>query len=265
MKRILIASEEFNTPPLSGAFKKVLNPESNHLTITTYLAALRRGMLIVSVFVVMGLSELCAADFSMSFGAGGLGGMSWRSASISAPGESSSTINHAEDLLKAKYLGGGLFGFFDATYVQVNVGVQWEKAEQTSDSDSADSSYLNLGLFGKFPFEVGDILFVYPMLGIQHDVYLSTDTGNIKIRRADLKDYYSDKMYFDNLWIKVGAGLDVNFSDSLFLKVEALWGFKLNNRSEKYMVNEFKDAGYTLSFLHHGPTIKLALGYRIGM
>jgi hypothetical protein len=97
-------------------------------------------------------------------------------------------------------------------------------------------------------------------------MFLSAEQKNVSdIKREDLEDRNLDEADWDNLWVKVGAGFDVNFSDALFLKVEALWGFKFDNESEKETVKSADKSGYTFSYFHHGPTIKLALGYRIGM
>jgi hypothetical protein len=70
------------------------------------------------------------------------------------------------------------------------------------------------------------------------------------------------------LWINAGAGWDHSFTNRLFLRVEALYGYRLPSDMEQKLGDQIKDlylaAGKTVSAKTrpgHGLTLKVAIGY----
>jgi hypothetical protein len=87
---------------------------------------------------------------------------------------------------KTPYFGGGLFGFFDATYAEVSLGFWFgggtSKSESSFGDSEADMSLmgLDIGLLGKYPFAINEKLSVFPLLGITYRIMLSAtdEDGN---------------------------------------------------------------------------------------
>jgi len=180
--------------------------------------------------------------------------------------------NTAEFGVKMPYFGGGIYGFFDATYAEVTVGLFWGKADwkgyaeingqsdDTMDDISASISFtnFNLGLFGKYPIGLGAMT-IFPMIGIDYCL----TTGGTNEAGAKLID--ADKL--SALWIKAGCGFDFGLGDSLFLRAEALYGIRLANELEGDLADIYK-AGLggtgidVATRLGHGLDIKLAIGFK---
>jgi TolB-like protein len=160
----------------------------------------------------------------------------------------------------------GAFAFFDAKYVELNIelysgsGSQrsswtytyfWTLGDKGSDSgnNSSDQSsiLLNIGILGKYPFNINDFTF-FPVLGIDYQIFLSLKNNGTEIT-GDLSGNNA-------IWIKLGGGIDYEITHSLFIRGEFLWGFKINSKYENENVtdNYFK-------YFTHGPTIKIGIGY----
>ncbi|ULQ58861.1 hypothetical protein K7I13_10005 [Brucepastera parasyntrophica] len=140
----------------------------------------------------------------------------------------------------------GFYGFIDATYVEVDIGMLFDK------DDDLDSSLtiLNLALYGKYPFKLG-MISLYPMLGIDYQICVAMDPEPIGVDKADL----------NNLWFKLGGGLDINFG-RLFVRGNALFGIKLHNKFEKDLIDLMDTSVSSLSIFTTGLDLRLAIGYR---
>ena len=151
----------------------------------------------------------------------------------------------------------GGFGFFDATYAELDVSfaygsltghTEYPGAKKTQDIGSA----LQLGftLLGKYPIYMGDFT-VFPLLGVGYNMWLSAKDEN---NRA--WDHPGDNSQFG---ILAGAGLDfpLPFSDALFLRAEAL----LNLRFASKEINDAAKSSSGDTTLGLGPRIKIGVGY----
>ena len=191
---------------------------------------------ILTALMLLGIRgiPISAQDFSLSAGGGLTIGNSFYS-------ERSKTSSYS---YKRNELGIGSFGFFDATYAELNVGYKFEFmfGDGEGDYEEAIRGSINIGLLGKYPFDMGYFA-LYPLLGVQYMIVMSYD------------DDFEDLSDFNALWIMAGGGGDYLFSDALFLRGQFLWGFKMNNEREK-------SYSYASTYLTHGPSIKIALGYR---
>jgi hypothetical protein len=171
-----------------------------------------------------------------------------------------SAENYRYDILiKVPYFGGGGFLFFDAAYAEISFGV-WGGG-----GNLASFVNLNIGLLGRYPFRINDKFSVFPLLGIDYQITVS----------AKLKDggdiLYSDfttgeeKIAGDlsALWFKFGGGLDYRITEKVYARAQALYGLRAANKFETIMENRYKWEGYSAkTLLGHGPTVKLAVGYK---
>jgi hypothetical protein len=163
--------------------------------------------------------------------------------------------------LKTPYAGGGGFAFFDATYAELSLGIfggdgKW-KRELGRYSSETDMSYtgLDIGLLGKYPFEISEKFSVFPLLGITYRAMLSQKDSNGN-KSKDPED-------FSALWFRLGGGGDFYFTDHVYLRGGLLYGFRVKNTFEKDQVDSWSspivDAKARLG---HGLELKIAVGYQ---
>jgi hypothetical protein len=171
-----------------------------------------------------------------------------------------SAENYRYDILiKVPYFGGGGFLFFDAAYAEISFGVFG------GGGNLASFVNLNIGLLSRYPFRINDKFSVFPLLGIDYQITVS----------AKLKDG-GDMLYSDfttgeekiagdlsALWFKFGGGLDYRITEKVYARAQALYGLRAANKFETIMENRYKWDGYSAkTLLGHGPTVKLAVGYK---
>ena len=198
------------------------------------------------------------AQIQMSAGLGGNFAVSWDSIKMSQAGFTS------EGTLTTP--GGGFYAFFDATYVEFDVGMLFgtQKMKQTigdisAETDGPNVSYLTLSLYGKYPFDLGGFS-LFPMLGIQYDIGLSAkqtvDGTTYEAESEDLPDA------LNRLWIKLGVGADFSLSDAIYLRPSLFYGINFGTKNNNDAVKTYKDAGIDVTTFYHGLDIRVAVGFR---
>jgi hypothetical protein len=165
------------------------------------------------------------------------------------------------DSVKTPYVGGGGFIFADARYVTLSLGIfggsGTQKTEYSRDDSSMNNEYdlsytgLDIGLWGKFPFEPSSKFAVFPLLGIKYRAMLSVK-GESGYESSSPDDYSA-------LWFQLGGGFDYDIYKSLYIRTEALYGLRITNKVEKDMVELYDDVEPAIG---HGLEIKIAVGYR---
>lgn len=170
-------------------------------------------------------------------------------------------------------LGGGPYIFLDAAYMEFSCGYSVSygkektktvlngKTKNEVNANLTSINTINLGLLGKYPIAVKKNLNLFPLLGIDYQMVLFAKRNRVNIK-SDVRDLTS-------LWVKAGAGADLLITQNLYLRAEALYGARLQNKAEKDTIkdlkNIFEKAGIhnneVKSLLTHGPTIRLAAGY----
>ncbi|MDR1576276.1 MAG: hypothetical protein LBS37_09760 [Treponema sp.] len=163
-------------------------------------------------------------------------------------------------------LGGGIYAFFDLTYLEFNAGVlfgnfNWDNTDDLSDEEKkgVNITALKLGLFGKFPIAMGAFT-LFPMLGIDGQMFI-----NGKYMDEDIEAEDGRKMW-NQFWFKAGVGLDIPLpagGGKVFLRPEFLYGIRMNTDDEKDVLDEVKDADPKVlnAIIGHGLDLKLAIGY----
>jgi len=191
------------------------------------------------------------------------GGIKWRSG----------------DQITMPYSGGGGYIYWDIVYAEFFVGFsggggKWA-SDNVSDPDilpNMSRSYLNLGIFVKYPVSAG-IVEYFPIFGL--DWELST-SGKIEFTNVD--DYEFDGGDDDwrgkhpgagalsALWFKLGGGADILLSGMIYLRVEALYGWRTSNGFETDIING--NLGYNFgdnfdgALPGHGINLKIGVGIK---
>ncbi|MDR1239320.1 MAG: hypothetical protein LBK27_04330 [Treponema sp.] len=215
----------------------------------------KKGFILVFAFLTAG--SLAA---QMSIGAGGyldgdFGG-----------GSESVGNNNARQTVTLPYFGGGGFLFFDAKYVEVSFGFFPGSGKYTMEASSipltpdisnkTDMVYtqLSIGALGKYPFSINKALSVFPLLGFDYLITMSVKENGVEILKPE---------EFNALWFKLGGGVDLALSSHLYIRLDALYGLRPPTKFETNLTKvEFPGIESSLVRLGHGPTVKLALGYR---
>jgi hypothetical protein len=169
----------------------------------------------------------------------------------------------------------GFVAYFDASYAQVALGLGrssavsatkvvdslsvWDGSSDEVTGEGDVATYLALSLLFKYPFDMGGF-YVFPAIGFEYDLnLLYTDAGG-----SDLKSSMSDdeKADLNMLWIKVGCGLDIPLSSRIYLRPEALAGFKLRSKLEKDWVDEWESQNMDTVYWR---TLKVDVGFLVGL
>lgn len=148
----------------------------------------------------------------------------------------------------------GLAAFFDATYGQAAVGLRgngtthekWTGVIGTNTfsgepDDTNASGFLSVSVLGKYPFALGKMFTLFPLLGIEYDLNLwLKDQDGVDLKAAMTDE---DKADLNQFWFKGGVGADVALGKSLSLRAELLLGFKLLSQAERDRVDSAQSGG----------------------
>jgi opacity protein-like surface antigen len=104
------------------------------------------------------------------------------------------------------------------------------------------------GVLGKYPINLGSIV-LFPAVGINYRATLVVKDNN--------GNELDDPGDYSALSVLLGAGLDYGIGENLYLRGEVLYGIRLASKMEGDV--EVGDAKYNLG---HGPTVKVAVGYK---
>jgi len=102
---------------------------------------------------------------------------------------------------------------------------------------------LQLGFYFKYPFSLSDKLFLFPTLGLDYELTLAG--------KAD--------KWWDDFWIRSGAGLDIFLYERTFLLIHAIYGFGIVVARDYSFFNS-KDFNSKYS---HGLLIKAGIGFTL--
>ena len=162
------------------------------------------------------------------------------------------------------YAGGGGYVFFDGRFFEVSAGFligggDYKINQSIGHSVAFDLTLMNLdfGLYGKYPFKLGEKIRLFPLFGVEYQLVLMTE--------IDGKTISSSSRDFSALWFKVGAGIDFIFIPRVYLRIETLGGVRLPNKADKNIRDELQadmPGASTNKRLGIGLTIKAAIGFQ---
>jgi TolB-like protein len=167
---------------------------------------------------------------------------------------------------KMPQLGGGVYVFFDATYAELSIAFSIAGGKDKSEGifgtlrPEFDFSMMNLNfaLFGKYPLTINKKLSAFPLLGIEYAMCLNAVENGLAFIKED--GGRAEAMDFSSLWFKLGAGLDISFTNTIYLRCEALYGVRLRNKFEKDFIDFSSDG---TAYVGHGLTARVAVGFML--
>ena len=220
------------------------------------------------------VAALPAADFSLSTGAGGIIGGSFTRYSLQANGSMPVKADQIVD--QVDY---GVFAFLDATYATLGLSFQTGaydfdqpvSVDFMSEKGQGWEQVLGISLLGKWPFQVGNRLTVFPILGMDYLISLMqrrTDSfGKVYDRSQKPENGQSfDLSDWNQFHVRLGGGMEYALTDTLFIRGDLLYGIRLMTGYEvknlEYMKGLTGDNKPKLSGLSSGPSLRLAFGWR---
>jgi len=168
----------------------------------------------------------------------------------------------------------GLYAFFDAKYVELNITYYRAlsgKYEQSNfgalldlitEYGALDISYLDLALMGKIPITTGPTGSIFLFGGFAYKFSLTSDY-RYKYNSGDVP-----KEFWDQMWLKFGGSYDIPFNRRLFARTAFSVGFPIITKEwvDRRKIFETLMAGsrgLDISYFGIGAELSAAIGYRI--
>ena len=195
----------------------------------------------------------------ISVGAGGIiaggygGGMAWPDGSR----------------VKMPYTAVGVYLFFDAVYAEMFFGYisgngKWESPNVADPQNlpNMPRTYINAGLFAKYPFSFFERIKLFPLLGLDYEMSIS---GKLKYANSD--DYVFDGANdhpeansLSSLWFKLGGGIDFDMGKTVYLRSELIYGLRAANSFEHFCADRLQSE--TWAEFGQGVAVKIGVGAR---
>jgi len=263
----------------------------------------KRVFLVLLITVLAAVAAFAQPEFKLSAGAGGLF-VSDFGGGAQMKGDAMGGLVSTEVKIDFPYSGGGGYAFFDATYAELSIGYSFSKLkpkfkgsmkmmgtempidpEDFSSIPTVKMQNLNIGLLGKYPIAISKQFSIFPLLGVEWSQALSVkgkfedldgdgvdDEGEYRRMNSDGTSGSKAPGDWSALWFKGGVGMDFSFTESLYLRLDVLYGLRLPSKAEKDIVDLMKAKATSESplpmsvdakpLLGHGLTAKLAIGFR---
>ncbi|GBU22046.1 hypothetical protein R80B4_01949 [Fibrobacteres bacterium R8-0-B4] len=124
-------------------------------------------------------------------------------------------------------------------------------------------SYINIGAFAKYPLAVYERVKLFPLLGLEYEASIS---GNIKYDAGteyalDGADGRPAANSLSALWFKIGAGIDFDMGNTLYLRSELIYGARAANEFEKFSADKQHSGAW--AELGQGVAFKVGVGVRL--
>jgi hypothetical protein len=147
-------------------------------------------------------------------------------------------------------IGGEVFVFFDARYVEWDLGMSFLK----DDKSNLSTTNFEIQLIGKYPIAVGDRLAILPLIGVDFKIALDQDPSI---------DDESPFEMLSNVWFKWGWGADLALTKRIYLRTELLYGIGTNSKSQKDQIDIANKITKMIdTIINHGLDVRLAVGYK---
>ncbi|MDR1587625.1 MAG: hypothetical protein LBS57_09230 [Treponema sp.] len=171
-------------------------------------------------------------------------------------------------------IGGGFFVFFDAKYVEADLGMSFfgitaaNKDSQKALDDAKTTLSMTdfeIQILGKYPIALGNRLSIFPLLGVDFKIVLVQNT-TIDGKEYAYEDYALSTRgrdpveWLSTVWFKLGIGADIALTNRIYLRPEFLYGIGTNNKSQTDIMD--KGTKTIDGIVNHGLDARLALGYR---
>jgi len=225
---------------------------------------MKRGILVLALLAIVATGAF-AQGFSMAAGGGLL--FDWSVTGNGYKGTMDVAGGRGSYEASVRNLSFGGYGFFDATYAELDVsfaygmltGKSYGEYYGSSFGWNGDGSQLQLGftLLGKYPIGLGGFT-IFPLLGADYNLVLS--------QRDKAGNSYDRAGESNQFGLLGGVGFDFSFSSALFLRAEAMFHLRFPSKIWKDIAATTSAGGYHdfKATYGMGPNIKIGLGYRFG-
>jgi hypothetical protein len=220
---------------------------------------MKKLILVIACFVVLAFG---VNAIELSAGIGADVGFIFTSTKTNIPQPYKSELNATLD--NAKMTRWGISAFFDAQYIEANLGAKFfvlSYSEAGYKYEETDN-FFNFGLKFKYPFKITETIYIFPLAGFDYSIFTSgkakDNTGYLSIDR----DYLLPSNAIDRFSINVGVGGDFYVGQNVYIRGEFNYAFLLNTKGQKESIEQIESMGYDLSIFQSGPVFKLAVGYR---
>jgi len=209
------------------------------------------------------LWKLHKMGIDISIGAGGLitggygGGIEWNSG----------------ERVTMPYSTSGAYLFLDIAYAELFLGYhagsgKWESSNAPDPQDLPNMmrSYINIGIFAKYPFNSYSRIKLFPLIGLDYEASIS---GKIEYSEGNT-DYSLDgtnghtaATALSSLWFKIGGGIDFAMGTTVYLRSELIYGMRAANEFEWDCVEKLpSDDGAYVRF-GQGVAFKIGVGINL--
>jgi hypothetical protein len=187
--------------------------------------------------------------------------------------------NYKDGHIRNNWIDWGINTFFDAQYIEVGIGYyrafsgNYEQSnfgdplDLKVDYETINISYFDLGIVIKYPIKFNKDTFAFtPMFGFSYWINMDADY-DYQYSLDEASDIR--KKEWDQMWIKIGLGLDQYFTEKLYLRFTAKLNFPI-------VTNDWEDRGKNIEeifgmvingvdskYFGVGAEFALSFGYRI--
>jgi len=181
----------------------------------------------------------------------------------------------------------GINGFFDATFVEVGIGVGfggsklkeeylYEGEVYSSEPYNVTGSFTTLGIsvLGKYniPVPNREDMEFFPALGVEYQLCLAAGWGSAA-GDALFKANHDNAGDFSQVILKIGAGYDYKLSEKMFLRAVALYGLGFPSTFSKDFADKIYSGTYGVSGISGNEgfeaayvsnvTVKIDIGFKL--
>jgi hypothetical protein len=138
--------------------------------------------------------------------------------------------------IKMPYTAVGAYLYLDVTFAEIFVcysagNGQWVGGDKVD----MPRTYVNAGLFAKYPFDIYDRVKIFPLFGLDYETSIS---GKVKYPDGSesVFDGAEDRPEANALssrWYKFGGGVDFDMGQTIYLRAEFTYGLRAANAFEK--------------------------------
>ena len=105
--------------------------------------------------------------------------------------------------------------------IDITAPITYNQNTPNITTNSNVTTFLNIGLLGKYPIEVASGINIWPAVGIDCEIFLFSGLNGTN----SLTNDYDRKTAF---YAKAGLGADIKVTDNIYIVPSALWAINLN-------------------------------------
>ena len=160
----------------------------------------------------------------------------------------------------------GIFMFFDAMFVEAELGVTYgmhtlvtniTEAGKVETESFGAALALGFSVLGKYPFAVSSNIALFPLLGASYNLVLLGITGELSESDANVVE-------LSQFGLLAGLGADFNLTESIFFRAEAMFHFRFPSKFWRDIGRDFdyEEGIRADNTFGMGPRVKVGIGYR---